>query len=233
MMARRGYDRRGFPAVQNGGGRTDAGLAVQESADYSDSKQDEGAESACSGRTTLTPLQNGSPSGGRNTTQPGRTNRPRRAAVAAVLSQRNLEEAARVAGIGVATHALAEAARVSEGPAQGAPRSPFEHAVCRSVSERRPEKLITHIYPNFLFHGRKGSPSFPPVIRRKTWRRHARRNRQPGTTSRSAVPERDVGQMCAKGGHCRARRRPSQTSRRFGSRRRTRRHPPVLPCRYG
>jgi hypothetical protein len=24
--------------------------------------------------------------------------------------------------------------------------------------------LITHIYPNFLFLGRKGTPSFPPVI---------------------------------------------------------------------
>jgi hypothetical protein len=24
---------------------------------------------------------------------------------------------------------------------------------------------ITHPYPNFLFHGREGTPSFPPVLR--------------------------------------------------------------------
>src|ERR1017187_10307562 len=45
------------------------------------------------------------------------------------------------------------------------PIQPIENApVAAPRSGRARERKITHIYPNFLFLGLKGTPSFPPVI---------------------------------------------------------------------
>jgi hypothetical protein len=55
-------------------------------------------------------------------------------------------------------------------------------------------------------HGLKGTPSFPPVISEMRGDERLRPfapERRAGRTSRAAAPGRDVGQVCAKGGHFR------------------------------
>jgi hypothetical protein len=72
--------------------------------------------------------------------------------------------------VGRPDHASNGAARVLKSSRLGSQNKPFvfnvpltEHAACRSASVPRPQKLITRPYPNFLFCGTRGTPSFPPV----------------------------------------------------------------------
>ena len=100
--------------------------------------------------------------------------------------------------------------RVQSGEPTLSPLFPIQAIDNAPVAGVRPDclrrKSITHIYPNFLFHGLKGTPSFPPVISEMRGDERLRPfapERRAGRTSRAAAPGRDVGQVCAKGGHFR------------------------------
>ena len=77
-----------------------------------------------------------------------------------------------------------------------------KHAVCRVVPKRRPKSKFTRPYPNFLILIPKGTPSFPPVLRKCSAHEQARPlRRSPDMVGRAVSPRPGATwDKCALGG---------------------------------